>query len=281
MDLYPVDQPFTLSTTITDAATGALADPTALTLSYVATAPGSTAVTKNWPTPADITRDSIGTFHYVVTGGLSTAGHYLSTWESTGNDAGAKTEVFEIFDPSTYPRLVSFDDAKTVVKALGDQDDPLLDRMIGWASARILMEVQAYRQSFTQTVNVRGGDCFFKLSHTPVRSITSITALNPYSYSPPAVSTLVPTIPNVGHVEATVGGLWGTYEVTYEAGTDSVPPGVDGACFALLQHWWGQIVSRRSQSYGAGPAGAMPDFRGLPNTVRNLLDTVSAPWGMA
>ncbi len=40
-------------------------------------------------------------------------------------------------------------------------------------------------------------------------------------------------------------------------------------------------MSRRSQSYGGGPAGAMPDFRGLPNTVRNLLDTVSAPWGMA
>jgi len=274
-----VNQPFTLSTTVETEA-GVLDDPTALTLSYVLTAPGSTAVTKNWPTPADITRDSAGTFHYVVSG-LSTAGQYRATWTATGNNAGSDTDVFDIFDPADYPRLVSFDDAKIVVKALGDQDDPLLDRMIGWASARILMEVQAYRQSFTQVVNVRGGDCFFKLSHTPVRSITSITALNPYSYAPPAVSTLVPTIPNVGHVEATIGGLWGTYEVTYEAGTDSVPPGVDGACFALLQHWWGQIVSRRSQSYGGGPAGAMPDFRGLPNTVRNLLDTVSTPWGMA
>lgn len=280
MDLYPVNQPFRLSTEVKDA-DGNLADPGSLTLTYVATAPGSASVTKNWPTPADITRDDVGKFFYDVLGGLPEAGQYRAFWTSTGNSAGDSFEVFDVFDPSTYPRLVSFDDAKTVVKALGDQDDPLLDRMIGWASARILMEFQAYRQSFTQTVNVRGGDCFFKLSRTPVRSITSITALNPYSYAPPAVSTLVPTIPNMGHVEATVGGLYGTYEVTYEAGTDTVPPGVDGACLALLQHWWGQIVSRRSQSYGGGPAGAMPDFRDLPNTVRNLLDTVSTPWGVA
>ena len=280
MDLFPINQPFRLSTTVTDVSTGALADPGALVLTYVRKYPAAVAVTKNWPSPAEITKDATGTFHFDVSG-LAAAGQYSVRWTSTGANAGSKDDVFDIFDPDDYPRLVSFDDAKTVVKALGTQDDPLLDRMIGWASARILMEVQAYRQSFTQTINVRGGDCFFKLSHTPVRSITSITAVGPWTYPPPAVSTLIPTIPNAGHVEATWGPLYGTYEVVYEAGTDTVPPGVDGACFALLQHWWGQIVSRRSQSYGGGPAGAMPDFRGLPNTVKNLLDTVSTPWGMA
>jgi hypothetical protein len=274
MNPFPLGQPITLSTTVTDVETGLPADAGAITLTLY-----KDGVLVQTYTPA---HDGDGLYHQdVPVTDLATAGQYRFFWTSTGANAGEKMDVFDVFDPADYPRLVSFDDAKTVVKALGDQDDPLLDRMIGWASARILMEVQAYKQSFTQVVNVRGGDCFFKLSHTPVASITSITALNPYSWSPPDVSTLVATIPNVGHVEATIGGLAGTYTVTYVAGTDTVPPGVDGACLALLQHWWGQIVSRRSQSYGQGPAGAMPDFRGLPNTVRNLLDTVSAPWGMA
>jgi hypothetical protein len=276
VDLYPLGVSVVIPIDVTDPDTGDPADTTpdpTLTLIHPDGTPESLAITDHpatgsylWEIPA-ATLDAAGTWRVLPV--------------VTGANASTDFEVFTVFDPDTYPRLVSFADAKVVVKALGDQDDPLLDRMIGWASARILMEVQAYRQSFTQVVNVRGGDCFFKLSHTPVRSITSITALGSYTYSPPAVSTLVPTIPNAGHVEATSGGLWGTYEVVYEAGTDEVPPGVDGACLALLQHWWGQIVSRRSQSYGGGPAGAMPDFRGLPNTVRNLLDTVSAPWGMA
>ena len=277
MDLYPVAQPFRLSTEVKTAA-GVLADPGALVLSYVNVVPGSTPVTKNWPTPADITKDDTGKFHYDVAG-ISTAGQYRATWTATGANAGSDFDVFDVFDPATWPRLVSFADAKTVVKALGDQDDPLLDRMIGWASARILMEVQAYRQSFTQTVNVRGGDPFLKLSHTPVREITSLVAVS--GTSPPAVSSLHVAIPNTGHVECSAGSMHGSYLVTYVAGTDTVPPGVDGACLALIQHWWGQIVSRRSATYGQGPAGAMPDFRGLPNTVRNLLNTVSAPWGAA
>jgi hypothetical protein len=55
---------------------------------------------------------------------------------------------------------------------------------------------------------------------------------------------------------------------------------VDGACLALIQHWWSQMVSKRTSSYGQGQ-GFIPDFKGLPNTVRNLLDTVSRPWGAA
>jgi hypothetical protein len=277
VDLYPISQPIRLSTEVKTA--GVLGDPGALVLSYVLNAPGSVAVVKNWPSPAEITRDNAGQFHF-DSPGLAVAGQYRETWTSTGTNAGSDTDVFDVFDPAGYPRLVSFDDAKTVVKALGDQDDPLLDRIIGWASARILMEFQAYRQTFTQTVTVRGGDYFFKLSHTPVVSITSVTALG-LSLTPPAVATLVPTIPNAGHVECTQGRLYGSYQVTYLAGSATVPPGVDGACLALIQHWWGQMVSRRSATYGQGPAGAMPDFRGLPNTVRNLLDTTSTPWGFA
>ena len=277
--MFPVNQPIRLSTEVKTAA-GALADPTALVLSYVLNAPGSVAVTKNWPTPADITKDGTGQFHYDAAG-IAVAGQYRITWTSTGTNAGVDFDVFDVFDPAGYPRLVSFADAKVAVKALGQQDDPLLDRMIGWASARILMEVQAYRQTFTQTVTVRGGDPFFTLSHCPVRSITSVAALG-QAFPPPAVSTLVPTIPNAGHVECTNGGMYGTYLVTYVAGTDTVPPGVDGAVLALIQHWWSQLVSRRSATYGQGPAGAMPDFKGLPNTVVNLLHSTAVPtWGAA
>ena len=276
MDVFPLGQSVRVPITVKDAA-GVLADATAITLALYKDG----TVVQSY-SGASVIHDDLGLYHVILPiVDLATAGHYRQIPTATGLNAGVDFDVFDVFDPATYPRLVSFADAKVAVKALGQQDDPLLDRMIGWASARILMEVQAYRQTFTQTVTVRGGDPFFTLSHCPVRSITSVAALG-QAFPPPAVSTLVPTIPNAGHVECTNGGMYGTYLVTYVAGTDTVPPGVDGAVLALIQHWWSQLVSRRSATYGQGPAGAMPDFKGLPNTVVNLLHSTAVPtWGAA
>ena len=275
MNPYPLGQPVTVSTTITDVESGLPADAGAITLKLYK---DQVLVQSYTPTHDGVAGS--GLYHQdIPVTDLVTAGQYRFFWIATGANAGERVDVFDIFDPASYPRLVSFDDAKVVVKALGQQDDPLLDRMIGWASARILMEIQAYRQTFTQTVTVRGGDPFFTLSHCPVREITSVVALG-QAFTPPAVSTLVPTIPNAGHVECTGGLMSGSYQVTYVAGTDTVPPGVDGAVLALIQHWWSQLVSRRSATYGQGPA--VPDFRGLPNTVVNLLHSTAVPtWGAA
>jgi hypothetical protein len=269
MPLYATNQPFTLSTTVTNVGTGLPADPGALTLAYVNVAPGSAAVTKNWPAPADITKDSVGNFHYDVPAGL-TAGHYRDTWTATGANAGVDSDVFDIFDPAAYPRIVSFTDAKDFVRALGTADDALLDRMVGWASARILREVVAYNSTYTQTVTARGGA--LNLSRCPVRSVTAATPLETWAY-PVTVSDLYVKIPLGGVVRSKSGQpIYGTYEVTYTAGPDEVPPGVDGACLQLIQHWWNQSQAHGSATYG--DAGFVPDFAGLPNAVKNMLAVV-------
>jgi hypothetical protein len=267
MPLYATNQPFTLSTTITNVATGLPADPGALVLTYVNVIPGSTTVTKNWPTPADITKDSTGHFHYDVPAGL-TVGHYRDTWTSSGANGGEKAEVFDVFDPATYPRLVSFDDAKEFLRLQGTGDDALLERMVGWASARILREVVAYNSTYTQTVTARSGALV--LARCPVRSVTAVTPLETWAF-PVTVADLYVKIPLGGVVRSKSGQpIYGTYEVTYTAGYDEVPPGVDGACLQLVQHWWGQSQAHGSATYG----DSVVDFADLPNSVRNKLAVV-------
>jgi len=268
VDLYPTNQPVRLSTTVRDVA-GALADPTALILSYVNVASGSTAVTKNWPTPADITKDSTGLFHYDAAG-FATAGHYRVTWTSTGANAGVDSDVFDVFDPATYPRIVSFADAKAFLRFTGTADDALLDRMIGWASARILREVVAYNSTYTQIVTARGGALV--LSRCPVRSVTAVTGLETWA-ALVTVADLFVKNPTAGLVASKSGqSVRGTYEVTYTAGYDEVPAGVDGACLLLIRHWWNQSQAHGSATYG--DAGFIPDFAGLPNTVKNMVAVV-------
>jgi len=269
MPLYSTGQPFTLSTTITNVATGLPADPTALVLTYASVAPGSATVTKNWPTPAEITRDGLGLFHYEVPA-VQAAGHYRNTWTSTGANAGQRTEVFDVFDPTTYPRIVSFADAKAFLRLTGTADDALLDRMIGWASARILREVVAYNSTYTQIVTARGGALV--LSRCPVRSVTAVTGLETWA-ALVTVADLFVKNPTAGLVASKSGqSVRGTYEVTYTAGYDEVPAGVDGACLLLIRHWWNQSQAHGSATYG--DAGFIPDFAGLPNTVKNMVAVV-------
>ena len=267
-DLYPVNQPIRLSTTVRDVL-GALVDPTALVLSYVNAAPGSVAVTKNWPAPAEITKDGTGLFHYDAAG-IAVVGRYRITWTATGTNAGVDSDVFDVFDPATFPRLVSFADAKSFLRLQGTADDALLDRMVGWASARILVEVQAYPATKTEVVTV-GSDGSFVLSHTPVTAVASMTRLS--SLQPaPDVTKLVVSSPAGGVVEPMGTQAWGSYTVVYTAGYAEVPPGVDGACLQLLQHWWNQSQAHGSSTYG--DAGFVPDFRDLPNSVRSKLAVV-------
>ena len=265
-DLYPTGQPIRLSTVVRDIS-GAAADPTALVLTYGLQ--GGVVTTKNYPTPADVVRDSVGHFHYDIPA-LATAGHYQYAWTSTGTAAGRRADVFDVFDPATYPRLVSFADAKEFLKLTGTADDAVLDRMIGWASARILREYQATQGTVTERVEL--GPAGFVLSTTPVRSVTAIAAVTPYA---PAIAAANVYVTNAlaGTVGLVVATAWGgVYDVTAAVGADEVPPAVTGACEALIRHWWNQFRAHGSATYG--DAGFVPDFKGLPKVVKNMLDSV-------
>jgi uncharacterized phiE125 gp8 family phage protein len=273
-DLYPLGQPVRLSTAVVDI-TGAAADPTALTLTV--TPAGGASTVLHWPTPAELVHDSTGAFHYDYT--PAAAGHYVTYWTATGTAAGVSpySTVFDVFNPASYPRLVSFADAKSFLRLTGTADDQLLDRMLGWASARILMEVVAYATTYTQRVLARHGR--LTLSRTPVRAITAVVAVNSGGIVVSAADLIVLN-PAHGLVVADAGACpRGLYDVTYTAGTDETPAGVDGACLQLLQHWWNQSQAHGSATYGDG--GFVPDFDGLPFAVRNKLAVAAPPVLMA
>lgn len=274
MDVYPLGQPIRLTTTVLDI-DEAPADPTALTLTVVLA--GDTAMVLHWPTPAEIVRGSLGVFHYDLT--PAAAGHYATYWTATGTAAGVSPDstVLDVFDPATAPRLVSLADAKMFLRLSGTADDALLDRLIGWASARICIQVVAYASSYTQRVTSRGGRIV--LSRTPVREVTAVTAVNSGAAVVAAASVVVVN-PAHGVVAGDLGAyLCGVYDVTYTAGPDEVQPGVDGACLQLIQHWWSQSQSHGSSTYG--DSGFVPDFDDLPHSVTNKLAVAAPPVLMA
>jgi hypothetical protein len=268
-DLYAVGQPIRLSTTVEDIA-GAATDPTGLSL--VLKASDGTLTTLTYP--GDIVRESAGNFHYDFT--TATAGHWRYKWVSTGTAAGVGPNpgpgVFDVADPfgDTHERLVSLADAKAFLRLSGTADDALLDRIVGWASARIMREVVAVPTTVTETVTACDG--WLRLSRTPVRSVTSVTGVDQWAPLVP-VAGLVVAQPLAGLVRASTGPApCGTYTVVYEAGYDEIPPGVDGATLQLIRHWWNQSQAHGSSTYGDG--GFVPDFDSLPNVVRNMLGTV-------
>jgi hypothetical protein len=274
-DLYAVGQPVRLSTVVEDI-TGAAVDPTTLTLSWQL-AGVATITTKTWPTPADLTKDSVGHFHFDLTG--LAAGHYRYKWVSTGTPAGVGPNpgpgVLDVADPFAdgHHRLVSFADAKAFCRLTGTADDDLLDRMVGWASARIMREVVAVPIVVTETVTARGG--MLTLSRVPVRAVTALTGLGAFPVAIQASDLLIVN-PLAGLVRANTGPApCGAYSVTYTAGYDELPPGVDGATLHLVRHWWNQSQAHGSATYGDG--GFVPDFDDLPSVVRNMLRTVPKP----
>lgn len=266
-DLYSTGQPIRLSTVVQDIAAAA-ADPTTLVLTYGLQ--GGTVTTKMWPTPADITRDSLGHFHYDIPA-LAAAGHYRYAWTATGTAAGQRADVFDVFAPAAYPRLVSLADAKAFLKLTGAVDDALLDRMIGWASARILREIQATVATVTERRRVDGYR--FTVAAVPVVAVTAVAAVGATSASVD-VSALVVESAGAGLICSYPTYMCGLYDVTFTAGfSDGIPAGVDGATLTLIRHWWNQSQAHGSATYG--DAGFVPDFKGLPNAVLNML--ASAP----
>lgn len=275
-DQYAVGQPIRLSTVVEDI-NGTATDPTTLTLSWQL-AGSATVTTKTWPSPADLTKDSTGHFHYDLPSTLA-AGHYRYKWVSTGTAAGVGPNpgpgVFDVHNPfgDAHVRLVSTADAKAFLRLTGAADDALLDRIIGWASARIMREVVAVPITVTETVTARDGR--LHLSRVPVRSVSAVTPLDTWTL-PLTVADLVVDNPLHGIVRPSTGPRpCGTYTVTYSAGWDEIPAGVDGACLQLVRHWWNQSQAHGSATYG--DAGFVPDFADLPNSVWNMLRSAPIP----
>ena len=78
-----------LNATFTNIA-GADTDPTAIVLTI--REPDGVLVTKDYPTPADITKDATGKFHFDFA--ITKAGRHIVNWEGTGAVATAEETEF-------------------------------------------------------------------------------------------------------------------------------------------------------------------------------------------
>lgn len=176
--------------------------------------------------------------------------------------------------------LVTVDQAAQFLRLVNPttEDTAILTLIVGWASARITKELSAV-DAVTVTEAVQPTGRSFILQRTPVTAVTSMT---PVLDSSPAVDVDGLSIVNaLGGVVRVVSGStpFGLYTVVYTASRVSTPVGVDGACLTLIRHWWNQSQAHASSTYG--DSGFVPDFRDLPNAVRNMLAVESPVSGVA
>jgi hypothetical protein len=280
MPRYPSGQPFTLATTIRDMATQALVDPTALTLTWALALPGSTATVKHWPSPAEIVRDSLGTFHFDVPAGL-TAGRYRYWWQPTGTGAGQIVDVFDVEDPTeTYP-IVSLDDAKTDIGKTSTVNDAGLRTIIASTTAVVEQRVgPVMPRSFVDIITHPAPRIC--LHHTPVISLTSLAAI----YTGGQVDPLTAL-----DFDPVTGVVWrpdrwrisGGQRITYVAGRLVVPAHFTEAALIIIGHLWETQYggpTSPARILGAEEVTVLPGWGfGVPNRALELLapDAVMPP----
>ena len=282
---YPLGQPVRLTfATFSDVDETVPADPTALTLT--ATLPDATTTVLHWPSPAEISRDSTGVFHYDYTG--PTDGTYLVEWEASGAVASTATGQFDVVSQRRY--IVSLEDARVHL------NDPTMtadgeDKLRGFiAAATVVIEDDpvhgigpvAPREVVVDFPNP-GTTLILPL---PIASITSVTA---YTGGVGVVYTETDLTVAPGSYEyrasLTAGllylaaGSWGgsTVRVVLQAGRTVMPANVRLAALELIRFWWqpsqlGQ-VSDAGPLRGGGGTGATVLASGylVPNAVLQLL----------
>jgi hypothetical protein len=107
---------------------GTLTDPTAITL--VVTSPESnTATTYQWPSPADITKNSTGSFTIQIAANESGTWSYV--WTGTGAAADVEDGTFDVFDVEPRRLYCTKDELKAVIfsGATPDTNDDFLLEM--------------------------------------------------------------------------------------------------------------------------------------------------------
>lgn len=144
------------------------------------------------------------------------------------------------------------------------------------------------QRAVTEHVQARGGRLI--LSHLPVTAIQTVTGLDTVdSLIIAGRSGLVSGLPNNFGYDGwgwggwSVGSAAGQVAVTYLYGYETVPASVEEGVRAWVVHRWRQEAFG-SDTYGADAvAGAVTDFDGLPNAVRNAWAPflLEKGWGIA
>lgn len=187
--------------------------------------------------------------------------------------------------------MLTVEEARLVVGLQADDDsrDARLRQLIDAAYEQAAFFVGPLTQTtITETVQARGGK--LTLSHLPVTGITSVTGLDTVDgLVISGRSGLISGLPNNVGYDAwgwggwTVGSAAGQLTVTYLSGYATVPASVEEGVRAWVKHRALQ-ESYGTDTYGADAvAGAVTDFDGLPNAVRNAWAPylIDKGWGIA
>jgi hypothetical protein len=243
---YPAGQPVRVSTTVRDTTTGALVNPTTLTLLVkLAQADGTQLVTGTYNAP---TNDSTGAYHQdIPVTDLAATGHYQYTWTATGTGAGVSFGEFDVFDPfevSVLP-LQDAKDALNIPQATTSSDTEIqqyvatiqsnLERMTGGPLVNRTVTERAEMMSYQTVIVVRQ------------RPLVSVTAIASASGSAIDISGGLDLDVNAGTIRRKLGlPFYGPFfqwlpqvTVTYVAGWGaSVPAAFNTAARIILQNLW-------------------------------------------
>lgn len=245
MSRYPLGQPITLPTTVRDTATGALVDPTTLTLTI--RKPDGTDLPA-YTYPGAVVRDALGTFHLdVPAADLAVVDHYKFKWVSTGPGAGVGIGSFDVYDPFEVS-ILTLPDAKehlkiaqantqhdTKIQVWLDTIDENVERAIGGP---------VITRAVTERVEAVDGGRALPLRKRPAVAVTSMTSLA--SGQVVDVSD-VEVDPNANIARRKSGLPFDAYAVAgppvftvvYTAGLGlAVPAPVSAAARIILDHLW-------------------------------------------
>lgn len=281
---HPLGQPVRLTwATFSDIDETTPADPTALTLTV--TKPDATTTLLHWPTPAEITRDSLGVFHYDYTG--ATAGTYLFRWVASGAVSSTGTGQFDV-DPQTR-YIVSLEDAKAILNDTNMNDERTAKLQTFVAGATKVIEhlcTIIVPRAVTEYPHVYGG--LVALDNRHVVSVESVhegvngvltelveddfaTAGAAYGYR--RKGSLIYRRASGVDCRFTPGA---DVRVIYTPGMDPVTEDVRLAAEELIRFWWqpSQLgVLNEAGPLGAAGTGTVSVLGFLvPNAVKALLN---------
>jgi hypothetical protein len=276
MPRYPQGQPVTVSTTV-KTATGALADPTDISLTVQK--PDGTNLPVYDYNPGPIVRDSLGLFHNdIPTTDLTANGHYAYKFVATGANAGVSYSVFEVFDPLEIS-VLSLQDAKdhlNIAQATVTYDSEIQSKI---ATIQASLEKMTGGPIITRTVTerVRVGSNYRTLTvrQRPLVGVTSITDIGT---GVALVVTDLDLDTNAGIIRRKLGfsflGLGSYFTVVYTAGWGTaVPPAFNEAARIILEHLWQtQHGPSVRPSFGGEDEVTLPGFGfAIPNRAAELL----------
>lgn len=195
--------------------------------------------------------DGIGLYHYDYT--PTQAGRHIARWVTT-SPAGADEETWDVAAQWAEAGVISLAEAKAQLNITSTRDDEELSGFIRAVTDICERYVGALsRRTYSER---HDGGYQLALNHTPVLSLTSVTAILT-SGQDQDIARLDLDGPTGVVQRLDSCYMSGPLRVTYLAGRAEIPPNVRQAALIILQHLWetqrGNVAPRFGADEGWDP----------------------------